>query len=58
MLLGMPHIELLDIVKVMCEVVGGQQADRKFDSQTIQANPLPLVAKKTHSRTSNQIMQM
>ena len=34
-LLGMPDIELLCIMKIMCEVVGDQQADRKFNSQTI-----------------------
>ena len=33
---GMPEIELLDILKIICEVVGGQQGDGKFDFQTIQ----------------------
>ena len=32
----MPDIELLGLLKVTCEVVEGQQADRKFNSQTIQ----------------------
>ena len=35
MLLGMPNIKLLDILKIMCEAVADQQADRKFDFQTI-----------------------
>ena len=35
-LLGMPDIQLLDILKMMCEVVEYQQADRKLNSQTIQ----------------------
>ena len=34
-LLGMPDIRLVDILKIMCEVVGEQQADKKFDTQTI-----------------------
>ena len=34
-LLGMPDIELPGIPKVMLEVVEGQQADRKFDTQTM-----------------------
>ena len=33
--LGMPDIDLLNILKIMCEVGGDQQADRKFESQTI-----------------------
>ena len=35
MLLGLPDIKLLDILKIICGVMGDQQADRKFDSQTI-----------------------
>ena len=35
-LLGMPDIELLQILKIMCEVVEGQQADKKFDSKTME----------------------
>ena len=35
-LLGMPDIELLDILKILCKVMGDQQTDSKFDSQTIQ----------------------
>ena len=31
-LLGIPDIELLGILQIMCEAVGCQQADRKFDS--------------------------
>ena len=37
-LLGIPDIELLDILKVICDVTEGQQADRKFDSQTIESS--------------------
>ena len=40
-LLGMPENELLDILKIMCEVVGDQQADRKLESQTIQPSNSP-----------------
>ena len=32
-LLGMPDIELLGILKIICEVVKGPQTDRKFHSQ-------------------------
>ena len=35
-LLGTLDIELLGILKITCELVGHQQADRWFDSQTIQ----------------------
>ena len=49
--LGMPDIELLGILKMVYEVVGGQQADGKFDSQTIQPSSGP-------SYKSNQIMQI
>ena len=33
-LLGLPDIELLGTLKITCNVVEGQQAGRKFDSQT------------------------
>ena len=35
-LLGISDIELLGILKIMCEVLGSQQADRKFNSKMIQ----------------------
>ena len=35
-LLGMPDFKLLDKLMKTCEVMGDQQADSKFDSQTIQ----------------------
>ena len=35
-LLGMSDTELLGILKIICEVVEGQHANRKFDSQTIE----------------------
>ena len=35
-LLGMFDMEMLGILKIMCKVVGGQQVDRKFNSQTVQ----------------------
>ena len=41
MLLGMPGIELLNKLKVICEVGGDQQADRKFDFQTVQPSNSP-----------------
>ena len=34
-LLGMPDIELLGMLKIMCEEVGGWQADRQFNPQLI-----------------------
>ena len=34
-LLGMPDIEVLGILKIMCEVVKGPKVGRKFDSQTM-----------------------
>ena len=40
-LLGMPDIELLVILKLMSEVVGGQHADRKFNSQIVQLSNSP-----------------
>ena len=40
-LLEMPDIELLSILKIMCDVVEGQQADRKFDSQTMEPSSAP-----------------
>ena len=36
LLLGMLDMELLGILKITCDVVGGQQAGRKFDSQTME----------------------
>ena len=36
MLLVMHDTELLDVLKITCEVVGDQQADLKSNSQTIQ----------------------
>ena len=32
----MPDTELLDILKIICEVVGDQKTDRNFDSHTVQ----------------------
>ena len=40
-LLEMSGIELLDMLKVTCEEVGGQQADWKFNFQTIQLCIIP-----------------
>ena len=34
-MLGMPDIELLGILKIMCNLVG-KQADRKFDFRTME----------------------
>ena len=33
---GMPDIELLDILKIISDVVEGQHADRKLESQVIE----------------------
>ena len=46
-LLGMPEIELLDILKTMCTVVEYQQADRTFDSQTMK--PFSNLSYKVHT---------
>ena len=35
-LFGMYDIELLGIPQIMCDVIEGQQEDRKFDSQTME----------------------
>ena len=35
-LIGMPDIKLLDILKIMCNVMGNPQFGRMFHSQTIQ----------------------
>ena len=56
-LLGIPDIKLLDILKIKCEVVGDQQADRKFNSQ-IYNHPVALPAKQTQACRSRQIMQI
>ena len=42
-LLGMTDIKLLDILKIMSEVVGDQEVDRKFGSQKY-SNPMALAA--------------
>ena len=54
-MLGMPDIELQDILKVICEVVGGLQVDRKFHSQTIQMSSAPSCTANTDLE-SGQIM--
>ena len=46
-LLGMPDIKLLNLLKIMCEVVEGQQPDRKFDFQIIQPSNGPSSEEKT-----------
>ena len=55
-LLGRPDIKLLDILKITCEVMGDQQADRKFDSQTIQQsnNPSCKTNKTQQIRADNE----
>ena len=35
-MISMPGIDLPGLLKITCEVVGCQQRDRKFNSQTIQ----------------------
>ena len=40
-MLGMLDIEMLDILKIMCEMIGGQYDNRKFDSQTVQTSISP-----------------
>ena len=34
-LLGMPDLELLDVLKITCKILEGQQADRTFNPLTI-----------------------
>ena len=45
-LFGMPDTEELDILKIMHEVVNGQQTDRKVDPQIMQ--PAGIINCKTH----------
>ena len=54
-LLGMPDIELLVGLKIMCYVVEGQQVDRKFNSQTVEPSSALSCNKNTHqdSRSDN-----
>ena len=40
-LLWMPDIKLLVILNIMCDVVEGQQANRKSDSQTMESASSP-----------------
>ena len=40
-LLGMPDAELLDLLKITCELVRDQQGDRKVDAQTKQPSNSP-----------------
>ena len=40
-LLGMPDTELLDIIKITCEVMGDPHKSRMFNSQTIQTANSP-----------------
>ena len=37
-LLGMPDIELIGIIRVMCETIDNNKSDRKFDMQTRHAS--------------------
>ena len=38
MLLGVPDIELLDILKIFCEVMGDSHESKNFGSETIQVS--------------------
>ena len=49
--LRMPDIELLSILKITCEIMGDQPADRKFDLQTIE----PCNGSICKTNTSQQI---
>ena len=40
-LVGMPDREILHILRIICGVVGGQSADRKLNSQTIEPSSTP-----------------
>ena len=40
-LLGIPDIELLNIVKIMCEVIGDPHESQKFDLQAIGVSKSP-----------------
>ena len=52
-LLGIPDIELLGILKIMCEVVGGKQGDMKIKSHTIQ-----LTIPSIHRRVAYVIQEL
>ena len=55
--LGMHDLEKLGILKIMCEVVGGKQGERKFFSKTIN-HPAPQTAEQTQTGGSGQIIWM
>ena len=40
-LLGMPDIELLHILKIMCDMIGDPHNNRKLDLQTAEASNCP-----------------
>ena len=57
-LLGMSDFKLLEKVKIMCEVVVDQQANRKLDSQTTQPcnGPSCKANKSQHIKTENAVV--
>ena len=54
----MPDVELLGILRIMCEVVEGQQADRKFNSQEKETIQHSQAAKQTWTGRVGHIIQM
>ena len=51
-LLGVSDTELLCILKIMCEVVEGQQVNNKFDSQTMKPSSAPDCKANTTGRSN------
>ena len=40
-MLGMPDIELLNILRITCDTIGGYHESRKFNSQTVETSDSP-----------------
>ena len=54
-LLGMPRIEMLNILKIMCEVIGDPHESRKLNSQTIEASNSHSCKMKTEPQRTSLI---
>ena len=56
--LGMPDTELLNIMKITCEVIGDPHGSSKFDSQAEEASSVPSCKTKHHLLRQIKQMQM
>ena len=52
---GMSDIELLGLLKIMCELVGCQQVELKYDSQTIKLSRAPSCKANTDQEISKKL---